>query len=80
MSKLMSILKETRPDCDFENSNNYLDDGFFDSLTIIKVLTEIEAICDIEIDIVDIEEEDFFCEENILNMVEKLGGDITLLK
>ena len=80
MSKLMEILKNTRPECDFESSNDYLEDGFFDSLTIVTVLTDIEKICNIEIDIVDIEEEDFVSEDSILRMVERFGGNVDLLK
>lgn len=80
MSKLMEILNDVRPGCDFENSTNFLDDGFFDSLSIVTILTRIEEICDIEIDIIDIDEDDFASEESLFKMVERFGGDITLLK
>lgn len=79
MSKLMQILKTVKPDCDFEHSTDYLEDGFFDSLAIVSVLTEIEKICGIEIDIVDIDEDDFVDEAGILNMVKRFGGDPALL-
>ncbi|MBQ7203710.1 MAG: hypothetical protein IJS03_06825 [Eubacterium sp.] len=80
MSKIISILKNIKPDCDFENSLDYLEDGLLDSLTIITLLTEIENICGIEIDVVDIDEEDLINEESLLKMTERFGGDISLLQ
>lgn len=80
MSKLMEILKDTRPENDFETSTNFLEDDYLDSLDIVTVLTEIEDICGIEIDYADITETDFETEETILGLVERSGGNTDLLK
>lgn len=80
MSKLMEILKDTRPENDFESSTNFLEDDYLDSLDIVTVLTEIEDICSIEIDYADIAETDFETEESILGLVARSGGDTALLK
>jgi len=80
MSKLMEILKDTRPENDFENSTNFLEDDFLDSLDIVTVLSEIEDICGIEIDYADIAETDFETEETILGLVTRSGGDAALLR
>lgn len=80
MSKLMEILKDTRPENDFETSTNFLEDDYLDSLDIVTVLSEIEDICGIEIDYADITETDFETEETILGLVERSGGNTDLLK
>lgn len=80
MSKLMEILKDTRPENDFETSANFLEDGYLDSLDIVTVLTEIEDICNIEIEYADIAETDFESEETILELVARSGGNVDLLK
>lgn len=80
MSKIMSILKKNKPDCNYETSSNFLEDNLLDSLAIISLLTEIENICGIEIDVVDIEEDDLINEKSLLDMVKRFGGDISLLQ
>ncbi len=76
----MSILKKNKPDCNYETSSNFLEDNLLDSLAIVSLLTEIENICGIEIDVVDIEEDDLISEKNLLDMVKRFGGDISLLQ
>ena len=80
MSKIMSILKKNKPDCNYETSSNFLEDNLLDSLAIVSLLTEIESICGIEIDVVDIEEDDLINEKSLLDMVKRFGGDISLLQ
>ena len=80
MSKILSILKKNKPDCNYESSSNFLEDNLLDSLAIISLLTEIETICGIEIDVVDIEEDDLINEKSLLDMVKRFGGDISLLQ
>lgn len=80
MSKIVDILKKLKPDGNFETSSDFLEDNLLDSLTIISLFTEIEEICGIEIDVVEIEEDDLISEESLLKMVERFGGDISLLK
>ena len=80
MSKIMSILKKNKPDCNYETSSNFLEDNLLDSLAIVSLLTEIENICGIEIDVVDIEEDDLINEKSLLDMVKRFGGDISLLQ
>ena len=80
MSKIISILKKNNPNCNYETSSNFLEDNLLDSLAIISLLTEIETICGIEIDVVDIEEDDLINEKSLLDMVKRFGGDISLLQ
>lgn len=80
MTKIIEILKKIKPDCNFEASHNYLEDGLLDSLTIVSLLTEIEKICGIEIDVVEIDEDDLINEDSLLKMTERFGGDISLLQ
>ena len=80
MSKVLQILKESKPECDFESSTNYLEDGLLDSLTLVSFLYEVEEICGIEIDVVEIDEDDLINEKSLLKMIERFGGDISLLQ
>lgn len=79
MSKLMEILKDIRPENDFESSTNFLEDNYLDSLDIVTLLTEIEDICGIEIEYADITEHDFETEATILRLVTRSGGNPELL-
>ena len=80
MSKILSILKKNKPECKYETSSNFLEDNLLDSLALISLLTEIEDICGIEIDVVDIDEDDLVNEKSLLDMVKRFGGDVSLLQ
>ena len=80
MSKIIDCLKELKPEYDFEKSTDFLEDGFLDSLTMISLFTKIEDICGIEIDVVDIDEDDLINEDSLLRMIERFGGDTSLLQ
>lgn len=80
MSRILNILKSANPECDFESSTNYLEDGLLDSLATITLIAEIEDVCGIEIDVVDLNEEDLGSEEGILCMIARNGGDTSLFQ
>lgn len=42
LESLFEILNEIRPECEFEKSNNFLEDGILDSFDIIALVTTIE--------------------------------------
>ena len=79
MSKIISILKEINPEYNYEDSTNFLEDNLLDSLTLITLISEIENICKIEIDVVDIDEDDLIDENSIINMVKRFKGNTSLL-
>ncbi|MDR0964076.1 MAG: phosphopantetheine-binding protein [Clostridium sp.] len=49
-TQILEILTEVRPDCDFENSNNFLEDFWLDSFEIIEITEKLENVFGIKID------------------------------
>lgn len=47
--EILELLKEVRPDADFETSNEFIEDGLLDSFDVIVLVNLIEEKYDIEI-------------------------------
>lgn len=71
--KIFSILKEIRPEFDFEGSDNFVEDGYLDSFDIVTLVSELETAFDIVIDGLDVLPENFETVQAICNMVNKSG-------
>lgn len=69
--KILNILKKTRPEFDFDGSNNFVEDGYLDSFDIVTVVSELETTFDIIIDGLDVLPENFETVQSICNMVNK---------
>ncbi len=69
--KILSILKEIRPDSDFENSKNFIDEFLLDSFDIINLASDLEATFGIEIRGEDIVPENFVSIKAIDELIEK---------
>ena len=52
--KVLSILKEIRPEFDFEESDNFVEDGYLDSFDIVTLVSELETAFDVVIDGLDV--------------------------
>lgn len=76
MNKILEILKDIKPECDFENSKDYISDGFLDSFDIVTLVSEIEERFDVLIDALDILPENFMTAQTIADVVAKNGGKI----
>lgn len=72
MNELMRILSEIRPDVDFEHETKLIDDEILDSFDIIAIVGELNEAFDIEIDVEDLEPENFNSASAILELVQKL--------
>ena len=72
MDELMRILSEIRPDVDFEHETKLIDDEILDSFDIIAIVGELNEAFDIEIDVEDLEPENFNSASAILELVQKL--------
>lgn len=59
MEELMEILRELRPDVDFEKETALIDDGILGSFDITALVNEIMDVFDVEIDMADLEPENF---------------------
>ena len=75
MDKLMEILKEARPDVDFEKETKLIDDEILDSFDIISIVSEINDEFDIEINVDDLLAENFNSADAIYELITKLQAE-----
>ncbi len=69
--KILAILKEIRPEFDFEESDNFVEDGYLDSFDIVTLVSELETAFDIIIDGLDVLPENFETVQDICDLVNK---------
>ena len=72
MEKLLEILKEIRPDVDFENETELIDEGILDSFDVVSIISEIDDAFGVQIRINELDPENFNSAEAIWNLIEKL--------
>ena len=72
--KLIAILTEINPDVDYEKETALVDNGIFDSLEIMSVVSDIEDGFHIEIDAEDVIAENFNSVKNMLELIEKCNS------
>ena len=73
MEDLMNILKELRPDVNFEAETALIDDGILDSFDIISLVSEINEKFSVNISPADLEPENFNSAENMMKLIESLS-------
>ena len=71
--KILTILSEIRPEFNFENSANFITDGFLDSFDIIQLVTALDDAFEISIDGSDIIPENFSTIDGIKGVLTKNG-------
>lgn len=76
MNKIIEILTEIKPECDFKSSEDFILDGMLDSFDIITLVTELEESYNIFIDALDIVPENFCSVHAMASVVRKNGGTI----
>jgi acyl carrier protein len=72
---ILNLLTETRPDVDFSESNNFLEEGLLDSFDIISLVTSLDEIYGISIDGEDILPDNFSSINSIIKLVKKKQGN-----
>ena len=72
MEKLMELLRELRPDVDFENETALVDDGILGSFDITSLVNELMDEFDVELDMADLEPENFNSAEAIWEFIQSL--------
>ena len=75
MDELLSILKGICPKVDFVNEKKLIDDGILDSFDIISIVNELNEHYDIEIDVDDLEPENFNSVEAMLELIHTLQNE-----
>jgi acyl carrier protein len=74
--QLLKLLKEIRPDVDFENEKKLIDNGVLDSIDIISTVQEMNDAFGVEIDVEDLEPANFNTIEAMMELIEKLQSEI----
>ena len=70
--QVLQLLKGIRPDVDFENETALIDEGLMDSFDIILTVQELNEAFDIEINVEDLEPENFNTVDAMVELIEKL--------
>ena len=72
MDELLDILKELKPDVDFEAEKSLIDNAILDSFDIVQLVTQLKDAFDIDITPADLIPENFNSAEAMWNMIQKL--------
>ena len=72
MDKLLEILQGIRPDVDFENETELIDDGILDSFDVVSIISEIDDAFGVQIRINELDPENFNSAEAIWSLIQKL--------
>lgn len=72
-NRILEMLNEIKPEQNFSESDNYVEDGILDSFDIIELITMLEDEFDISIDGMDILPEFFSNVEQIEELIKKSG-------
>ncbi len=75
MEKIMEILNGIRPDVDFANEKKLIDDGVLDSFDIISIVSEFDEAFEIEIDVDDLEPDNFNTVEAMNELIDRLRDE-----
>jgi len=70
MEQLMDILNEARPDLDFSTEEKLIDGSILDSFDIISIVSEINDVFDININVADLLPENFNSARAIWNLIQ----------
>lgn len=70
--KLMEILKELKPEVNFQQETALIDEAILDSFDLVSLVGEINDVFEIEISFDDIEPENFNSVAGMLELIEKL--------
>lgn len=73
--ELMNILKELRPDVEFEADQELVDGGVLDSFDIVSLVGELNEAFDIEISVENLLPENFNSVEAMLELIRKMQDE-----
>lgn len=72
--KIFEMLAELRPEFDYKESENFIEDGLLDSFDIVSLIAMLEEKFYVKIDGLDIVPENFLSVDAIAALVEKSRG------
>ena len=71
--RIFEILENLRPEFDFRNSENFVEDGYLDSFDIVTLVSDLESEFDVMIDGLEIVPENFETVGTICELIERSG-------
>ena len=74
MEELLQLLTETCPGIDFAGSEALIDDEILDSLDIVSIVTELMDAFDVEINVDDLQPENFNSVDAMVDLIERARG------
>ena len=72
--KVLEILYNIRPEFDFSENLNFIEEGMLDSFDVVTLVADLDSTFGISIDGVDIVPENFSSIESIIDLLEKNGA------
>lgn len=75
MDKMLEILKGVRPDVDFESETALIDENVLDSFDIIAIVGEFSETFNVDIDVSDLEPENFNTIQAMWALIQRLQGN-----
>ena len=72
--QIINILTELRPEFDFNQDVNFIEEGMLDSFDVVNLVNDLDSTFGISIDGVDILPENFATVEAIENLLKKNGA------
>ncbi len=75
MEELIEILKDIRPDIDFNVQENLIEEEILDSFDIVSLVAKIDEEFDVQITPADLMPENFKSAKTIYNLIERLRDE-----
>ena len=75
MEQLLEILSSLRPDVNFETATDLIDEGILDSLDIVTLVTEINAVFDVTVPAEEILPENFNSADALMALIHRLDEE-----
>ena len=72
--KVLQILSNIRPEFDFTEDVNFIEEGMLDSFDVVTLVSDLDSTFGISIDGVDIVPENFSSVDSIINLLKKNGA------
>ena len=72
--KIIKILSELRPEFDFTEDVDFIEEGMLDSFDVVTLVSDLDTTFGISIDGVDIVPENFSSIDSIINLLKKNGA------
>lgn len=75
MEQLLEILSSLHPDVNFETATDLIDEGILDSLDIVTLVTEINAVFDVTVPAEEIVPENFNSADALMALIHRLDEE-----